>query len=65
MVNVDKQDFVVSLDDGHFECWCEIGGLFQQENTALHDAAWHGYSAIVEMLLSAKSNVYVRNKVCQ
>ena len=36
--------------------------LIQHGNTALHEAAWKGYSQCAEALVRAKANVYVKNK---
>ncbi|XP_063881600.1 uncharacterized protein LOC135111821 [Scylla paramamosain] len=34
----------------------------QHGNTALHEAAWKGYSQTAEALVRAKANVYIKNK---
>ncbi|KAK8740641.1 hypothetical protein OTU49_017413 [Cherax quadricarinatus] len=34
----------------------------QHGNTALHEAAWKGYSHTAEALVRAKVNVYIKNK---
>lgn len=34
----------------------------QHGNTALHEAAWKGYSHTAEALVRAKANVYIKNK---
>ena len=36
--------------------------LGQHGNTALHEAAWKGYSQTAEALVRAKANVYIKNK---
>ena len=36
--------------------------LFQHGNTALHEAAWKGFSHTVEVLCKNKSNYYLRNR---
>jgi hypothetical protein len=35
---------------------------FQHGNTALHEAAWKGYSRTVELLCKNRSNYYLRNR---
>lgn len=37
--------------------------FFQNGNTALHEAAWNGYSKCVEFLVNAKCNVNIHNRV--
>ena len=36
--------------------------LPQNGNTALHEAAWKGYSQSVDVLLKARANMYLRNR---
>ena len=36
--------------------------FFQHGNTALHEAAWKGYSRTVELLCKNRSNYYLRNR---
>lgn len=35
----------------------------QDGNTALHEAAWHGFSQSAKLLVKAGANVLARNKV--
>lgn len=35
----------------------------QDGNTALHEAAWHGFSQSVKLLVKAGANVHAKNKV--
>lgn len=38
--------------------------MFPQDgNTALHEAAWHGFSQSVKLLVKAGANVHAKNKV--
>ena len=37
--------------------------IFQYGNTALHEAAWNGYSKSVDLLLKNKSNPFIGNRV--
>jgi ankyrin repeat protein len=34
-----------------------------QGNTALHEAAWKGFSQTIELLMKNKANAYIKNKV--
>ena len=36
--------------------------IFQHGNTALHEAAWRGYSRTVGLLCKNKSNFYIKNR---
>ena len=36
--------------------------LFQHGNTALHEAAWKGFSQSVSVLCKAKANFYIKNR---
>jgi ankyrin repeat protein len=40
-------------------CLC----VTQDGNTALHEAAWHGFSQSAKLLVKAGANVLARNKV--
>lgn len=35
----------------------------QDGNTALHEAAWHGFGQSVKLLVKAGANVHAKNKV--
>ena len=35
---------------------------FQHGNTALHEAAWKGFSQTVSVLCKAKANFYIKNR---
>lgn len=39
--------------------------VLQQGNTALHEAAWKGFSQTIEVLMKHKANAYIKNKVRQ
>ena len=58
--SVDHQDEVVSISS--------ISRLdvkllkFQHGNTALHEAAWKGFSHTVQVLCKAKANFYIKNR---
>ena len=36
---------------------------FKNGNTALHEASWNGYSKCVELLVNAKCNANLHNRV--
>lgn len=41
-----------------------FNALFWQDgNTALHEASWHGFSRSVQLLVKAGANVHAKNKV--
>ena len=39
--------------------------ISQNGNTALHEAAWNGYSKCVELLVAGKCNINIHNRVSQ
>lgn len=44
-------------NSGYISCFSQDG------NTALHEAAWHGFSQSVKLLVKAGANVHAKNKV--
>ena len=35
----------------------------QEKSAPLHEAAWHGHSESVQLLLAAKGNIHAENRV--
>ena len=50
------------VDFFSIECRKYIYFIFQHGNTALHEAAWKGFSQTVQILCKWKANAYIKNR---
>ena len=60
--SVDHQDEVVSINCSALNKLKYSNIEFQHGNTALHEAAWKGFSHTVQVLCKAKANFYIKNR---